>query len=506
MEQAHRESEARYRAIVEDTTAMICRFLPDGTLTFVNDAYRHFFGKKGEKALIGKNLFKIIPDEHYENVKKRLISLTKEKPIITSQYQVVAPDGALRWLEWTDHALFCEDGNVKEYQSIGQDTTERKLLEAQLLQSQKMEAIGTLAGGIAHDFNNLLMGIQGNASLMLLHTDPTHTHYENLRNIEQYVKNSADLTKQLLGFARGGRYEVKPTDINKLIKKTSRMFGRTRKQITIQEDYRKDLWPVEIDEGQIEQVLLNIYLNASQAMPGGGHLSLKTENVSIGAIHARALRLEPGRWVKISVADTGVGMDEATLQRIFDPFFTTKEMGRGAGLGLASAYGIVKGHGGIIHVRSERGHGTTFEIYLPASDKKVLEHKVLPEEVVTGVGTVLFVDDEEMIVYVGAMMLKQIGYDVIVAGSGKEAVEIYKKNRDRIDVVILDMVMPIMSGGVTYEKLKEINPDIKVLLSSGFSLDGQAAEILERGCRGFIQKPFDIKALSKKLRAILDEK
>ena len=213
--------------------------------------------------------------------------------------------------------------------------SERKRLESQLHQAQKMEAIGTLAGGIAHDFNNLLMGIQGVASLMMLEFDPSHPCYERLKLIEDQVKSGADLTRQLLGFARGGRYEVKPTNINELVEKTSTLFGRTRKEIAIHRKYEKNVWTLEVDHGQMEQVFLNLYLNAWQAMPGGGSISVATQNCILGNDDTLSDTVKPGRYVKISVADTGMGMDDKTRERIFDPFFTTKAIGRGTGLGLA---------------------------------------------------------------------------------------------------------------------------------------------------------------------------
>ncbi len=247
--------------------------------------------------------------------------------------------------------------------------TKRMELEKQLIQAQKMEAVGTLAGGIAHDFNNLLMGIQGYTSLMMLKTDPSHYHYEKLKNIEHYVIRGADLTRQLLGFARGGKYEITPANMNELIIKSSRMFGRTKKEVADNHHLEPNLWTVEVDQGQIEQVLLNLYLNASQAMPGGGRIHIETQNCILEETETQNSYYTPGKYVRISVKDTGIGMDEKTKQRIFEPFFTTKEMGRGTGLGLASAYGIVKSHGGFIDVESEIGHGSNFIIHLPISAK-----------------------------------------------------------------------------------------------------------------------------------------
>jgi len=378
-------------------------------------------------------------------------------------------------------------------------------METQLQQAQRMESLGTLAGGIAHNFNNVLMGIQGRTSFMMMDKDGSHPDFEHLKGIEEYVQNAAELTKDLLGFARGGKYESRPIDLNELIKHENLMFGRTRKEITLRGKYGKHLWAVETDQGQIRQALLNLYVNAWQAMPAGGDLYTQTENVTVDEGYVKPYEVIPGRYVKISVTDTGIGMDEATRERIFDPFFTTREMGTGTGLGLASVYGIVKNHGGFINVYSEKGEGTIFNIYLPASEKEVVEEEKPPGEIVKGEGTILLVDDEEMITDVGELLLGKLGYHVLTAKSGQEAIDVYGKNMGDIDLVILDMIMPGMNGGETYDRLKEIDPDIKVLLSSGYSISGQAREILDRGCNGFIQKPFSMKAISQIIKENLDK-
>ncbi len=386
------------------------------------------------------------------------------------------------------------------------DISDKKELEGQLIQAQKMEAIGTLAGGITHDFNNLLMGIQGHASLMLMDVDPAHPHYERLKEIEEQVQKGAELTRHLLDFARGEKYDVNPTDLNSLIKNTSGMFGRTKKEIGILRKYQKDIFMVDADRGQIEQVLLNLYVNAWQAMPGGGKLYLQTQNVILDEDYVMPYKIKPGRYVKISVTDTGFGMDEVTQKRLFEPFYTTKEMGGGSGLGLASVYGIIKNHDGFINVYSKKDEGTTFNFYLPASEKDVMKEKELGEKILKGSETVLLVDDEDMILNVGEQFLEKMGYTVLIAKGGKEAIEICEKGKDKIDIVILDMIMPDMGGGETHDRIRDISPDMKILLSSGYSIKGHATEILERGCNGFIQKPFDMKGLSWKLREILDQK
>jgi PAS domain S-box-containing protein len=397
-------------------------------------------------------------------------------------------------------------GSTRDISARKRDEEGRRKLEKQLQQAHRMEAIGTLAGGIAHDFNNLLMGIQGYASLMLLELDESHPYYEKLRAIEKQVKSGADLTRQLLGFARGGRYEVKPTDLNELIAREAAMFGRTKKEIRIHEKYCTGGWSVDVDRGQIEQVLLNLLVNAWQAMPGGGDLFLETENVKLGTDYAAPYEIKPGPYVKVSITDTGVGMDEKTRQRIFDPFFTTKEMGRGAGLGLASAYGIIKGHSGFINVYSEKGHGTTFNIYLPASNREVAKEEPFAGTIIKGHETVLVVDDEHMILEVTQGMLERLGYRTLVAHSGPEAMEIYQADHGKIDLVILDMIMPGMGGGELLDRMKAVNAEIKVILSSGYSLNGEAKAIMARGARLFLQKPFRLDDMSRKIREALENR
>lgn len=402
---------------------------------------------------------------------------------------------------------------VKANRELRSEIEERKRseesriqLEKRLQQAQKMEAMGTMAGGIAHDFNNLLMGIQGNVSLVLMDMKSDHSYYDKLRNVYELVHSGEKLTKQLLGFARGGKYEVQPTDLNELVRQCTKMYGRTKKEITIYTHYEENVWPANVDRGQIDQVLLNLFVNAWQAMPGGGKLSVGTQNVEIDREKADHLGLKQGRYIKITVTDTGTGMDKATMNRIFDPFFTTKEMGRGTGLGLASAYGIIKNHEGHIAVHSERGQGTTFEIYLPASERKVKTDSAMPSaKLLKGTETVLFVDDEEMNIKTNRQILEALGYKVFTAKSGQDAIDIFNREKDQIALVILDMIMPGMGGGEVFDILKDIDPGVKVLLSSGYSITGDAADIMDRGCDGFIQKPYDINSLSVKIRKIMDE-
>ncbi|MGA9478988.1 MAG: response regulator, partial [Desulfobacterales bacterium] len=384
------------------------------------------------------------------------------------------------------------------------DITEQKNLEASLQQAQKMEAIGTLAGGIAHDFNNLLLGIQGSNSLLMMDTDPYHPRYDHLKSIEECVKRATNLTRQLLGYARGGKYEVRPIDVNQIIRTIADMFGRTKKEIVINTEYQDDVWTVDADRTQIEQVLLNLLVNSSQAMPQGGSLFLKTQNANLTKSLTGHHNVLPGRYVKISVKDTGCGMDESTRRRVFEPFFSTKQRGQGTGLGLASSYGIVRNHSGFITVDSIKDLGTTFTLFLPASQKQAVEDHPAPQQVFSGEGTVLLVDDEDMMLVVGQKMLDKLGYRVLTANSGQKAIDVFNRHRGQVKLVILDMIMPGLSGSDTFDRLKEIDPSVKVLLSSGYSIEGQARQILDRDCNGFIQKPFDLQAFSEKMRCILD--
>ena len=383
------------------------------------------------------------------------------------------------------------------------DVTEQKRLEEKLQQAKKMEAVGTLAGGVAHDFNNLLMGVQGNISLMMLDLKPGDPHFEEVASIERCVESAARLTKQLLGFARGGKYVVKATSLNDMIRKLKGMFERNYKQLSFHETYQNDLWPVEVDQGQIEQVIMNLFLNACQAMSQIGELRVTTENVVLDRKVVGNFDVEPGCFVKIAVVDTGHGMDPEVQQRIFEPFFTTKAVGEGTGMGLASAFGIVKNHKGIIECRSTKGKGTTFNVFLPASRHETCRAGESGNKMHSGTETILLVDDEDIIINVDRKLLKQLGYKVLIAKDGAKALKIFDARHRQIDLVLLDIVMPDMGGAEVYDRMKRIKPDVKVLVSSGYGIDGQARKMMQDGCSGFIQKPFKMKQLDRQIREIL---
>jgi len=514
-EKALKESEEKYRTILENIEDGYFEVDIAGNFTFFNDSICEVLGYTNDE-LMGMNNRQYTEKEDIKKLYQTFNRVYKTgKPTKIVDWEIIRKDATRRHVEASVSLMKDLEGNPAGFRGIVRDITERKkaeeekiTLESQLLQAQKMEAVGTLAGGIAHNFNNLLMSIQGNTSLMLLDTTTTHPHYERLTTIEKSVQSGSKLTSQLLGYARGGRYEVKPISINRILQETSSTFAMTRKDITLHHDLARTLSGVKADRGQIEQVVLNIYVNAADAMGGGGELFITTRNIPHTAIEKKPYTIKPGNYILLTIRDTGIGMDKHTQAKVFDPFFTTKGLAKGTGLGLASVYGIMKAHGGYIDVESHKGQGTTFFLYLPASKETIGEeiHPAAPIE--TGKGTILLVDDEEIILDVGRDLLTSLGYTVLTAHGGNEAIETVStaKPSSFPALVILDMIMPGMGGGETYDRMKEIHPTIKVLLSSGYSINGQATEILKRGCNGFLQKPFTLGEISKAIREVVGEK
>ncbi|MBI5592214.1 MAG: PAS domain S-box protein [Deltaproteobacteria bacterium] len=509
---ALRQSEERYRQLMDSAQDMIVTLDLTGRPTMINAATLKVFGYSLEEVLT-MNIRDILPPETWPILAESLVK-RQAGDDFRGQYEIdIIARGGERIPVEGNSVLLTENDRPSGVLIIARDISDRRRAEQERLRmenrlrvAQKLESVGLLAGGIAHDFNNVLTGIQGYASLMQLNVEPAHPDQSRIKAIESLVSRASELTRQLLGFARGGKYEVKPTRLDELIRGTADMFGRTRKEIRIHHDHSPGLWLVAADQGQMNQVMMNLFVNAALAMPNGGDMFLKTQNVVIDDTQADRLSIRAGNTVRITVADTGVGMDSAILSKIFDPFFTTRETGKGSGLGLASAYGIIKNHDGVIDVESEPGRGTRFVMTLPAlPDQPVAQPppSSLPE--IHGTGTILLIDDEDMVREVAGMMLEHLGFTVITASSGREAVQIYLQKEDDIDLILLDMIMPEMTGSQTFDRLKDINPEVRVLLTSGYSVDGQAADILRRGCRGFIQKPFRVDALSRKIQDALNQ-
>ena len=362
-----------------------------------------------------------------------------------------------------------------------------------------MEAIGTLAGGVSHDFNNLLQVISGFTHLLIMDKDEEDPDYTKLQSIDGAVQRASDLVRQLLYFSRRMETDRKYLDLNNEVKRAQWILERTLpKMISVTMNLGEGLWPVKADPIQMEQVMLNLGVNAADAMPGGGELVLVTGNMTIGAGASTSTQgIEPGRYVLLRVSDTGHGMDQETLEHIFEPFFTTKAVGKGTGLGLASVFGIVKGHGGYISCTSEVGQGTSFSIYLPAAESMSGAASFGPDSSGPpgGIETILVVDDEKFIRDTSSEILQRYGYNVLTAASGEQALEIYASRSGEIDLVLMDIGMPGMGGHKCLSGLLGINPQAKVIINSGYPVDGAVKQSLESGAAGYVGKPYHVNDL-----------
>ncbi|MCB0194452.1 MAG: PAS domain S-box protein [Anaerolineae bacterium] len=634
-EEALQQSEARYRAIVEDQTELICRSTPDYVLTFVNDAYCRFFGRSPEK-LIGQSFLELLPPEtrpiKYDNQAR----LTPENPVLNDEHQEVRWDGRLRWLHWTDHGIFDESGQLIEVQTVGRDITEQKQahqqiefqktlleceleasldgilivsaerkwlyynqrfvdmwnlppevvaaqsnsvalsyiqsmvvkqeifiadieylldhptatkrqeirlkdgrifdrysapiisaanehygrlwsfrditrerqLEAQLLQSQKMDAIGRLAGGIAHDFNNILVPIIGYVELALMELSSEDKLYDDLQRVRAAAERAAGLTRQILAFSRRQVLEMKFVDLNALVKDFQQLLQRLiGEDVELQTFLEPALYGIEADKGQIEQVLLNLVVNARDAMPTGGKLTIETANVYLDETYLEKYTdfQVPGHYTMLSVSDTGQGIDSDTQKLIFEPFFTTKKQGEGTGLGLSIVFGIVKQHNGYIWVYSESDKGTTFKVYLPQA--KALN--LIPNSAAAepgshyGTETILVVEDEEMVRQLVCETLTSHGYKILEAQTPADGLRLASEYKNTIDLLLTDVIMPKMNGKELYQKVIAVQPDIKVLYISGYTDN----VIIHHGIldeeRHFLQKPFTVQRLTHKVKQVL---
>ncbi len=497
-----RRAQEVYRSLINSSADAIVTCDLKGCVTYASPMFTTLFGWSFEE-LLGKPVPFV--SGHEDDMTLSVIRQVIENgsPCQNHEIQWTSKDGrdmdvSISASRYNDH-----EGKPAGILVILRDISEAKKIEEHMEQIERLETVGTLAGGIAHDFNNLLTVIQGTVSLLTYNTPMSDSHYKYYVDIEKQVQRGAKLTRQLLGYARKGKYEVRPINLNDIIMESAEAIRRTRKDIRMHFHLDPAILTVEADIYQMEQVLMNLYINAADAMPKGGDLTLATSNISSENIVNTLYPVKEGLYVSLRLEDTGIGMDKNTQDRIFEPFFTTKAVDKGTGLGLASVYGIVKSHGGYISVKSEIGKGSTFSIYLPASDKSLPEKIVYPKKSFQGRGTILLIDDERPVLDVASDMLKSIGYETLRAGHGRQGLEIYEKEAMRIDLVILDMIMPDMGGGEVFDRLRVINPDVCVLLSSGYSIDGRASDILDRGCNGFIQKPFSMEDLAEKIARLL---
>ncbi|WP_319409316.1 PAS domain S-box protein [uncultured Desulfosarcina sp.] len=496
IQQALEESRDRYRQLSKASTEGIL-FHDNGILIEFNDAFADLV-ECPRKELIGMDIIRhFVSTDDQEQVQRKLASDDDQI------YEITARSATGRTFP---AELRSRSGELagRPYRVVTvRDITHRKKTERQLIQSQKMEAVGTLAGGIAHDFNNMLAGIQGNVEIIRHQLSPQSPHQKRLSIISQILQRGAKLSGQLLGYARGGQTELCEINLNRLVEDTLEMFGQAHHQITIETRLSPDTPSVSGDRTQIEQVLLNLIINAVHAMPTGGQLAIETHVTVLSAKEKREYEIIPGRYAMLSVRDTGHGMDQETQKQIFEPFFTTKAQGQGTGLGLASTYGIVKNHKGYIEVFSEPGLGSQFNVLLPMSDRADKTAGLVDAMTGKGSETIMIVDDEQDFLDMGRDMLVLLGYTVITAGNSQEAIARFQEQAGKVKLVIVDMIMPGPAVDDTIRRIKEIDPSVPVLLSSGYSQDGEGARKLMLRCNGFIQKPFRLASLSKKVRELL---
>ena len=527
-EQSVSDSEKRYRAVVEDQTDMICRFRPDGLLTFVNEAFCRFHGKRSAE-LVGTNFFQILAAEDAATPLSYINSFLVGSPIVSFEYRQHSSDDQMVWHQYRVRRLFQEQGDTREFQAVIQDITVRKRLEAQLFQSQKLETVGKLAGGVAHEFNSILTAIIGQTELMLGDLPAGSPLAGNALEISKSADRAAALTRQLLAYGRKQILQPRVLDLNSVLAGMENTLIHLMGPGT---DVRiipaTGLHAVKVDVGQIEQVILNLVMNAAAAMPGGGKLTLETANVTLDSEYARQFPdLKAGEYMRLAITDSGTGMSEEVKARVFEPFFTTKGVGEGTGLGLSTCYGIVKQSGGHINVYTEAGRGTTFKIYLPQVESPVpppsprpvpaglpqVESPVPPPapppvstDLPRGTETILLVEDNPALREMIVALLNRLGYTILAAANGVEALSLMSRRElGLMDLLFTDLVMPQMGGHELAGRVSVLYPHTRILFTSGYTENAMKHQgVLHPGV-ALLQKPFTPSALARKLREVLDQ-
>lgn len=502
-QRAVEESESRYKLLVENQTDMVVKVGLDGRFRFVSPSYCTTFGKT-EEELLGEEFMPLVHAEDRESTEAALASLHRPPHSCYIEQRAMTATG-WRWLAWADTAVLDERGEVVGIIGVGRDITQRKNLEDQLRQSQKLQAIGQLAGGVAHDFNNVIQAILGYLEFAISGVPSDSEVVGDLRQVEKAALRAADLTRQLLAFSRRQVLQPADVDLNAVITDTLGLLQRV-----IPENIDLSFHPgtgsrtVHADPGQIQQILMNLCLNSRDAMGSGGTLSIETGLLEVDPAQESAE--EPaGRWVFLDVVDTGIGIDEKDLDRIFEPFFTTKDVGRGTGLGLATVYGIVEQHGGHVHVESQPGQGTRFRVLLPriagAAPSCGSSRRAAPRG---GSETILLAEDEPMVRDVAMNILERAGYRVVSAVDGKDALAKFEENRESIDLVLLDLIMPKLNGRETSEAIHERDPGIPVVFTSGYIGDTlpEGSELAEG--QEVLPKPYSRAELLLRVRQALD--
>ena len=505
VEDALRSSETKYRTLFDESRDAVYLAEPDGTIVEANESFLLLVGRTAGE-IAGTNVCDLHLDPHVRERFRQEIE--KQGSVKDYEIRLKTKEGTIIQCLETATLRRNEDGSIIGYQAIIRDVTEHRRLEQQLLHAQKMEALGTLAGGMAHDVNNVLQVILGFTDLLLTQKTPDDPDYEKLRAVFKASKNGRDLVQRILTFSRKVESDFRLVDLNHELKQAESLLNRTvPKMIEIRLHLDPDLKTISADPGQIEQIILNLAINARDAMPDGGTFTIKTANAILDTESVGNLPSAPlGECVLLSVSDTGHGMDQDVLGRIFEPFYTTKKMGEGTGLGLAMVFGIVKGHRGHICCRSDPGEGTCFDLFFPVSESAPESRPVdSPTGPFEGNETILLVDDDDLVRELGREMLNSVGYSVIVAKSGEEALELYGKGMGSIALVILDLIMPGMGGKQCFDTLLKIDPNAKVIIASGYPIEGAEREAFGSMAVGVVNKPFNIRKMLQTVREALDK-
>ena len=509
---ALRESEQRFRELAENVREVFFIVDPEtGRSLYLSPAYDDVFGHSREHAYAAPNawLDTVHPEDRGRMLEALFASARGERDN-EDAYRVVRPDGSIRWIRGRASPVRDATGRTIRLVGIAEDITELRRTQDQLFRAQKMEAVGRLAGGVAHDFNNLLTAITGHAELVREDLREGDRLREDIEEILNAANRAAVLTKQLLAFSRRQVLAPRVVDLNALVANMDKMLRRLiGEDIDLRTVLGEDLGAVRADPGQLEQVLVNLAVNARDAMPQGGRLTLETGNVELDDAYVHAHEpVRPGPYVMLAVSDTGTGMTEEVQARIFEPFFTTKEAGKGTGLGLATVYGIVKQSGGYVWVYSEVGRGSAFKVYLPQVDEapEALTARAPAVGTAGGTETILVVEDEAMVRSLARISLGKRGYRVLEAANGGEALQLTEQHTDPIHLMVTDLVMPGMSGQELAERLARLRPGMKVLYISGYTDRALMRESVLPPGAAYLEKPFTPDALARKVRAVLDGK
>ena len=500
---ALRESEKKYRFLIENQNDIAYSIDIQGRISFMGIQITRYGFNPSE--MTGNPIEKYIHPDDYVIVMDRIANAFRTEKTSDITFRLISSDKRDIWFETKGTIIRDNNGRITGLSGILRDITDRKKLEEQLNQSQKMDVIGQLAGGIAHDFNNMLAGIIGSAEMLSIKLTEDSPLKIFTTTILKGAERAATLTKNLLAYSRKGKLISTVIDIHEPLRDSIELLERTiDRRIEIKTHFEADDSSVTGDPALLQNAFMNLGVNARDAMPDGGTLTYSTRNITLNESDPSGMK--SGRYIEIDVSDTGKGIPKELTGRIFEPFFTTKEFGKGTGLGLAAVYGTIKEHGGEISVYSEQGMGSLFKMKIPVENKEVISSAVIDSEIIPGTGCILIIDDEAIIRNIAHAQLTHMGYDVLLARDGEEGIDVFKKEKERISLVIIDLVMPKISGQETLRRILEIAPSTKAILSSGFNYYEKSNQLFDLGAAGFIQKPFQISKLSRLIADVLKSK